>query len=284
MLATDFPLPITHQYRMKPARARELRKLRARRSTPRLARAVAPARLATRRSRPCCLNCWSRSWSRRSSSSRPMESAKACSIRRLEPSVAAHRSADRRSARCRRRRASVRPARRPARRVDRAMFDDQPDMRRLRLASCLLADVAWQANPGFRADRAIEMALHGNWVAVDAAGRVIMAQALVVELSAASGCRRQPDAALQGGAASARTMLGRRDAPRPAAVRRRGAVLKRTSLSALGRSDPAACPPRRRSFGRGSGRTAASASRPKRSDARLRSSAASGVAFLLRRG
>ena len=27
MLATDFPLPITHQYRMKPARANELRKL-----------------------------------------------------------------------------------------------------------------------------------------------------------------------------------------------------------------------------------------------------------------
>jgi exopolyphosphatase/guanosine-5'-triphosphate,3'-diphosphate pyrophosphatase len=51
-------------------------------------------------------------------------------------------------------------------------------MRRLRLAACLLADVAWQANPGFRADRAIEMALHGNWVAVDAPGRVVMAQAL----------------------------------------------------------------------------------------------------------
>ncbi|MGK4302174.1 hypothetical protein, partial [Klebsiella pneumoniae] len=42
----------------------------------------------------------------------------------------------------------------------------------------LLADVAWQANPGFRADRGIEMALHGNWVAVSPAGRVIMAQAL----------------------------------------------------------------------------------------------------------
>ena len=28
------------------------------------------------------------------------------------------------------------------------LFDDQPAMRRLRLASCLLADVAWQAEPG----------------------------------------------------------------------------------------------------------------------------------------
>ena len=51
-------------------------------------------------------------------------------------------------------------------------------MQRLRLASCLLADVAWQANPGFRADRGIEMALHGNWVAIGPAGRVMMAQAL----------------------------------------------------------------------------------------------------------
>jgi exopolyphosphatase/guanosine-5'-triphosphate,3'-diphosphate pyrophosphatase len=67
-------------------------------------------------------------------------------------------------------------------------------MQRLRLASCLLADVAWQANAGFRADRAIEMALHGNWVAVSPAGRVIMAQAL----SASFGRDRLPDARLAG--------------------------------------------------------------------------------------
>ena len=59
-------------------------------------------------------------------------------------------------------------------------------MRRLRLAACLLADVAWQANPDFRADRAIDMALHGNWVAIDPAGRVMLAQALL-RISAASG-------------------------------------------------------------------------------------------------
>jgi exopolyphosphatase/guanosine-5'-triphosphate,3'-diphosphate pyrophosphatase len=58
------------------------------------------------------------------------------------------------------------------------LFDDPPEMSRLRRASCLLADVAWQSNPGFRADRGIEMALHGNWVAISAAERVIMAQAL----------------------------------------------------------------------------------------------------------
>jgi exopolyphosphatase/guanosine-5'-triphosphate,3'-diphosphate pyrophosphatase len=38
--------------------------------------------------------------------------------------------------------------------------------------------VAWQASPTFRADRGIEMALHGNWVAVSPAERVIIAQAL----------------------------------------------------------------------------------------------------------
>ena len=56
--------------------------------------------------------------------------------------------------------------------------DDPPEMQRLRLAACLLADVAWQADPEFRAERAIEAALHGNWFGVDAAGRVLIAQAL----------------------------------------------------------------------------------------------------------
>jgi exopolyphosphatase/guanosine-5'-triphosphate,3'-diphosphate pyrophosphatase len=69
------------------------------------------------------------------------------------------------------------------------IFDEEPGMRRLRLASCLLADVAWQSNPGFRADRGIEMALHGNWVAVSPGGRVVMAQAL----SASFGRDRLPD-------------------------------------------------------------------------------------------
>lgn len=51
-------------------------------------------------------------------------------------------------------------------------------MVRLRHAACLLADVGWHANPEFRAERGVEIALHGNWVAIDAAGRAIVAQAL----------------------------------------------------------------------------------------------------------
>ncbi|MFA6124978.1 MAG: Ppx/GppA family phosphatase [Sphingomonas sp.] len=60
--------------------------------------------------------------------------------------------------------------------------NDTPDMARLRLAACLLADVGWRANPEFRAERGVEIALHGNWVAIDARGRALVAQALYTSL------------------------------------------------------------------------------------------------------
>lgn len=72
------------------------------------------------------------------------------------------------------------------------VFEDFPPMARIRRAACLLADVAWQASPEFRADRAVEMALHGGWVAVTAAERVIIAQAL----SSSFGRDRLPSADL----------------------------------------------------------------------------------------
>jgi len=58
------------------------------------------------------------------------------------------------------------------------VFDDSPAKARLRRAACLLADVAWAAHADFRAERGVDMALHGNWVAIDAPGRVMLAQAL----------------------------------------------------------------------------------------------------------
>ena len=58
------------------------------------------------------------------------------------------------------------------------IFADDPRCARLRLAACLLSDIAWAAHPDFRAERGIDMALHGNWVAIDAPGRVMLAQAL----------------------------------------------------------------------------------------------------------
>lgn len=50
--------------------------------------------------------------------------------------------------------------------------------RRLRLAACLLSDIAWRAHPDFRAERGVDMALHGNWVAINGAERAALAQAL----------------------------------------------------------------------------------------------------------
>ena len=63
------------------------------------------------------------------------------------------------------------------------LFDrDSPAAARLRNAACQLADVGWRANPEFRAERAVEIALHGNWVGIDAAGRAQVAQALHASL------------------------------------------------------------------------------------------------------
>jgi exopolyphosphatase / guanosine-5'-triphosphate,3'-diphosphate pyrophosphatase len=58
------------------------------------------------------------------------------------------------------------------------VFDDSAAAARLRLTACLLSDIGWAAHPDFRAERGVDMALHGNWVAIDAAGRVMLAQAL----------------------------------------------------------------------------------------------------------
>ncbi|MGK6319801.1 Ppx/GppA phosphatase family protein [Sphingomonas sp. DT-204] len=55
---------------------------------------------------------------------------------------------------------------------------EDAELARLRHMACLLADVGWRANPEFRAERGVEVALHGNWVAIDARGRAMVAQAL----------------------------------------------------------------------------------------------------------
>lgn len=55
---------------------------------------------------------------------------------------------------------------------------DGPQWARIRHAACLLADVSWRANPEFRAERGLEVALHGNWVGITAQERAVLAQAL----------------------------------------------------------------------------------------------------------
>ncbi len=57
-------------------------------------------------------------------------------------------------------------------------LEDGTHWRRIRRAACLLADVGWRANPDFRSERGIEIALHGNWVGIDVEGRAMLAQAL----------------------------------------------------------------------------------------------------------
>jgi len=177
MLATNFPLPITHQYSMKPGRAKELRKL-VRAIDPRLSTVAAPQRLATTpvasmivemlvdelEPSQLVLSTYGIREGLLYSSLKP-------AVRRLDPLIEEARDAGGGEHRFGQHGDLLDTWIAP-------LFDDPPSMRRLRLASCLLADVAWQSNPGFRADRGIEMALHGNWVAVRPAGRIIMAQAL----------------------------------------------------------------------------------------------------------
>ena len=177
MLATNFPLPITHQYSMKPGRAKELRKL-VRAIDPRLSTVAAPQRLATTpvasmivemlvdelEPSQLVLSTYGIREGLLYSSLKP-------AVRRLDPLIEEARDASGAEHRFGQHGDLLDTWIAP-------LFDDPPSMRRLRLASCLLADVAWQSNPGFRADRGIEMALHGNWVAVRPAGRIIMAQAL----------------------------------------------------------------------------------------------------------
>ncbi|MGN6057161.1 MAG: Ppx/GppA family phosphatase, partial [Sphingomicrobium sp.] len=177
MLATDFPLPITHQYRMKPGRARELRKLVQSRDE-RWSKLVAPARLASSPVAAMMLNLLVEELE----PSQLMVSTYGIregllfeelgdSERRKDPLIEEARDAGGGEHRFGQHGDLLDEWIAP-------LFDDTHEMRRLRLAACLLADAAWQANPGFRSERAIEMALHGNWVAVEAPGRVAMAQAL----------------------------------------------------------------------------------------------------------
>ncbi len=58
---------------------------------------------------------------------------------------------------------------------------------RIRLAASLLSDVAWSANPDFRAERGAEIGLHGNWRGIDIPGRILLARALHAGFGGADG-------------------------------------------------------------------------------------------------
>lgn len=65
---------------------------------------------------------------------------------------------------------------------DGAFPEEAQDERRLRHAACLIAGTGWASNPDFRVIEGEDMALHGNWIGVDAADRAVMAMALHVGL------------------------------------------------------------------------------------------------------
>jgi exopolyphosphatase / guanosine-5'-triphosphate,3'-diphosphate pyrophosphatase len=65
--------------------------------------------------------------------------------------------------------------------------DDGPALKRYRLAACLLGDIAWNAHPDYRAERAVDLAVHGNWVGIDANGRAVLGRALCSAFSGDAG-------------------------------------------------------------------------------------------------
>lgn len=80
------------------------------------------------------------------------------------------------------------------------LFPDESDqMKRLRLATCLLGDIAWNAHPDYRAERAVDMALHGNWVGIDSHGRAILGRALCSAFGGDGGFSPEVAALLKAG-------------------------------------------------------------------------------------
>ena len=87
--------------------------------------------------------------------------------------------------------------------------DDSPRQARLRLAACLLADIAWNAHPDFRAERAVDMAVHGNWVGIDAHGRALLGRALCAAFGGDGGFSKKLEALLYEGESARAAAWGR---------------------------------------------------------------------------
>jgi exopolyphosphatase/guanosine-5'-triphosphate,3'-diphosphate pyrophosphatase len=87
--------------------------------------------------------------------------------------------------------------------------DEGADMQRLRLAACLLGDIAWNAHPDYRAERAVDMAIHGNWVGIDAHGRAVLGRALCSAFGGDGGFSAKLDALLRPGESERVSAWGR---------------------------------------------------------------------------
>lgn len=188
---TDYPLPIVHQYVMAPTEAQRLVRALGQLDTKRIRAltGIASSRVASlgeasmllaslaRRLKPSALIV--SAYGLREGllhSSLPQD------VRNIDPLIEAAREE------------GVRQGRFPEHGdlLDRwisPLFADEPaHLARLRHAACLLADVGWRAHPEFRAERGLDVALHGNWVAIDAAGRAILGQALFTHFGGDGVC------------------------------------------------------------------------------------------------
>jgi exopolyphosphatase/guanosine-5'-triphosphate,3'-diphosphate pyrophosphatase len=195
IVSTEHPLPITHQYRLAPDRPAELRRLikALDKTDPKSIPTLTASRIPTLPAAKLLLQAVAdelRPSDLIVSSYGIREGLLYHSLtpqqRALDPLVEAAREAGRGLSRFGEHGDLLDRWISPA-------FDDPPRHARLRLAACLLADVAWQAHPDFRAERGLEMALHGNWVGVDACERVMIAQALFANFG---GGRALPDPAV----------------------------------------------------------------------------------------
>ncbi len=177
MIATNHPLPIIPQYRIEPGRVAYLGKL-ARSAGPEAEKLIGRARLATLPAAAMFLEVIVEEL-------RPSEliassfgiregllySTLSPDERRRDPLIEAVRELSSAEAGSKGHGDALHAWLQEA-------FEDAPELRRLRLAACLLMDAARRTASPFQADRTVEMALHGAWMGVDAADRVMMAQAL----------------------------------------------------------------------------------------------------------
>lgn len=197
MLLLDHPLPITHQYRMPPGRAAELYKaMLASKPDVKALPALPDSRLPTLPNAALLLKTVvdelkpselivSSFGIREGLLYDDLEPKK----RARDPLIEATREAGRGLGRFAEHGALL----------DRwiaPIFDDDGEWARLRLAACLLGDIAWAAHPDFRAERGVDMALHGNWVGVDGPGRVMIAQALFCNFGGGRNFSQNPVARL----------------------------------------------------------------------------------------
>ncbi|NWK95066.1 exopolyphosphatase [Sphingobium lactosutens] len=181
MQLTHFPLPVVHQYEMDAARAEQLTRIVSHVDRTRLKQipAMTGSRVPTMPDATALLSVVVRQLK----SSRLIVSAYGLregllyeglpqDIRAHDPLLVAAEAEGEAQARFRGH----------GDRIDRwiaPLFpDDDAAARRIRRAACLLADVSWRANPDFRAERGVEIALHSNWVGITAAERAMLAQAL----------------------------------------------------------------------------------------------------------